>query len=358
MDTSEVHGGNGGEYTTRFPIVGVWWVISEGHLTMASAAAWWWWWWLWRACWDSAAFKVLVTAAAVLYGYSTRTYGKWRTLGVPHPRPVPLFGDAVKRVLGLEKQTELFDRIYRRFPGARLCGFYQMRTPYLMVRDPALVVAVTVTDFAHFTDHGFEELDPSVNLLARSVFFSAGRRWRTMRQKLSPAFTSGRLRGTHGQITRCSEQLIAAVGRKLDGGGGQIEVKKMVGNFATDVIGTCAFGLTLDAIANDDSEFRRHASRLFRSAGPVQTLKNVVAMLCPRLARFLRVQLFPAETTGFFRSVFADVIRYRTDNKVVRNDLAQTLIQARNELVLNPDPTTVKGRPARRSSRPRTLVAL
>lgn len=283
----------------------------------------------------STTLKLIAAAALLLYYYSTSTYGKWRRLNVPYARPVPLFGNTLKRVLTLEKQTELFDRIYRQFPGARLCGFYQMRTPYLMVCDPELITAITIRDFSHFTDHGFE-IDPSVNLLARSVFFSSGARWKTMRQKLSPGFSSGRLRGTHGRIKECSEQLMTVIDRKLRASDdGRLEVKKVVGNFATDVIGTCAFGLQLDTISNDDSEFKRYASNLFRNKSPLQIFKNILGMLFPSVAKAFRVQLFPADATEFFHSVFSDVIKHRTDNNVVRNDLAQTLMQARKDLVLN-----------------------
>jgi len=44
--------------------------------------------------------------------------------------------------------------------------------------------------------------------------------------------------------------------------------------------------------------------------------------------------MFSAEATNFFYKVFADVIQYREEHNVIRNDLTQTLMQARKELVL------------------------
>jgi len=49
--------------------------------------------------------------------------------------------------------------------------------------------------------------------------------------------------------------------------------------------------------------------------------------------------MFPTEATDFFQKVFTDVIQYREQHDVVRNDLTQTLMQARKELVLKEDPT-------------------
>jgi len=85
-------------------------------------------------------------------------------------KPIPLFGNLAKIFLGLENQYEGFDRIYRQFPDKKICGFYQMKTPYFMIQDPELINAMLIKDFAHFIDHGFY-LDLSINLISNSLFF-------------------------------------------------------------------------------------------------------------------------------------------------------------------------------------------
>jgi len=90
-------------------------------------------------------------------------------------KPIPLFGNLTKAFIGFESQYEGFDRIYRQFPDEKICGFYQMKTPYLMIRDPELINAILIKDFAHFTDQGFY-LDPSINLLSNGLFFTNGQR--------------------------------------------------------------------------------------------------------------------------------------------------------------------------------------
>lgn len=117
----------------------------------------------------------------------------------------------------------------------------------------------------------------------------------------------------------------------------RLEVKQIVGRYSTDAIGTCAFGLRLDAIADDDSEFRAHAKKMFRQSGVTQLCVRMILAVCPPLARALRLQLYPPDSSAFFYAAFADVIRHRHDHGVVRNDLTQTLMQAWNELVLNDD---------------------
>lgn len=125
--------------------------------------------------------------------------GKWCETHMPHVRHVPLFGNTFALSARHEHQMDVYDRIYRQFTGEKYCGFYQMCTPYLMVRDPRLIHSILVRDFAHFTDHGVRT-DPATNVMANSLFFLSGCRWKAMRQKLNSGFTPGKLRCAHEQV--------------------------------------------------------------------------------------------------------------------------------------------------------------
>jgi len=253
-------------------------------------------------------------------------------MNVPYVRPIPFFGNTFKMATTLEHQIETFDRFYRQFPGEKYCGFYQMTTPMLMVRDPELINNMLIKDFSHFTDRGLD-VDPEVNLFGRSLVFSKGQKWRTLRQKLSPGFTSGKIKGTYDQIKLCSQDLVDCIKEKSKQNN-QIEVKGITANFATDVIGTYAFGLKLDTIKNDDSDFSKYTSKLFEG-GTLRLIKSSISILFPKFAKFLKLELFPKDAIDFFRSVFGEVIKYRTENNIIRNDLTETLLEARKELVLN-----------------------
>lgn len=271
-----------------------------------------------------------------MYYYSTSTYDKWRKLNVPCVQPIPLFGNSFKMLTLSENQNETLNRIYQKFPSAKICGFYQMMMPILMVRDPELINRILTSDFSYFTDRGLY-LDPESNLLANVLFFMTGRKWRTLRQKLSPGFTIRKIKGTYDQIKECSQQLVSSIDEKLKQTD-VIEVKEIIKYFASDVIGTCAFGLKLDTIKNRDSDFRKYVSKLL-GGGLSQSISHLILTFFPKIGKFLKLQIFPRDAFEFFHSVFCDVIKYRTENNVVRNDLTQTLLEAREELVLNGDST-------------------
>lgn len=277
----------------------------------------------------------LIVIYTILYYFSTSTYDTWRKLNVPYAQPVPIFGNIFRHAMMYEHLMESFNRIYRQFSDKKLCGFYQLRMPFLMIRDPELISKIMIKDFSYFTDRCVD-LDPSVNLFASSLFLLNGKKWRIMRQHLRPGFTSSKLKSTYNQIKECSEQMMRCINDKSKQTD-QIEVKDIFINFTTDVIGTSAFGLKLDTISNENSDFRKYTKKLLGNIDSLQMIKNMICTLIPKLAKLLRVQMIPQDAVDFYHNVINDVVNYRTKENVDRNDLAQTLIQARDNLVINGD---------------------
>ena len=58
-----------------------------------------------------------------------------------------------------------------------------------MIRDPDLAQKILIKDFSHFHDHGVPA-DPN-NPLDQNLFTMNGEQWRTLRNKLTPVFTTG-----------------------------------------------------------------------------------------------------------------------------------------------------------------------
>lgn len=275
------------------------------------------------------AISVVAVLAAIFYYYTTNTYDKWLKLKVPHDPPWPLVGNTVKMMTLIEHQLVTIDGIYKRFAGEKYCGFYQMKTPFLMVRDPELINNILIKDFSHFVDRGFHK-DPALNIIANGLFFMEGSKWKVMRQKLSPGFTSGKLKLTHNQITECSDELMRFIAAKMKEND-RIEVKETMSKYSTDVIGTCAFGLKLDTVKNEDSNFRLYGRKILKMSYRF-LLAEIVS---PKILKLFGFKEFQPDASAFYESAFIEVIRYREANGIVRHDVAQSLIEARKELVLD-----------------------
>jgi cytochrome P450 family 6 len=156
-----------------------------------------------------------------------------------------------------------------------------------------------------------------------------GTKWRTLRSKLTPTFTSGKMKMMFSLMTECAEQLQQYLDKPARNGD-ILEMKDIMARFTTDVIGSCAFGINCNSFTDSNSEFRKMGKRVFeRTVG--EHLQRRLRQFPPFLRKLLRVRMHPREVINFFMGAVKDVIDYREKNNVVRNDFMQLLIQLKNK---------------------------
>lgn len=274
-----------------------------------------------------------VVIFSAVYYYCTLTFSEWKKLNVPYVRPIPLFGNFLYVALGIVHPVDFYRKIYYELAGKRYGGLFQMRTPYLMIRDPEIIKNILIKDFANFPNRGIYS-DFSANPLSNHLFFMENPQWKVMRNKLSPAFTSGKLKVMYDQIKGCSDNLMKNIHENLLKNKDEMEVRDVMGKYSTDVIGTCAFGLKLNAVSDDNSAFRKYGKSLFKPSLRV-LFREFSLMISPALLKIVKFKDFPSQATEFFHEAFHETITYREQNNVVRNDFVQVLMQARKDLVLN-----------------------
>ena len=99
--------------------------------------------------------------------------------------------------------------------------------PILMVNDPELIRIVLIKEFNRFRDRGLyynEEVDP----LSGHLFLLPGEKWRRLRAKLSPTFTSGKLKQMFPLLMEIGDELIKICDNSLKEGD-VIEIKNIIG---------------------------------------------------------------------------------------------------------------------------------
>uniref|UniRef100_A0AAG5D7X8 Cytochrome P450 n=1 Tax=Anopheles atroparvus TaxID=41427 RepID=A0AAG5D7X8_ANOAO len=220
--------------------------------------------------------------------------------------------------------AHIIDRLYRQLKHhGDYVGIYFFRDPVLLVLSPEFARSILVKDFNYFVDRGVysnEAVDP----LSANLFFMEGNRWRTLRAKLTPTFTSGKLKSMF--------HTIVAVGMRLDQylaercvGSARIDIKELLARFMTDVIGSCAFGIECNSLHDPASRFRQMGKRMI-NLPKLKALKVFFAMMFRRQARALGVRFNDKDVSDFFFSVVRDTIRYREEQGVRRDDFMQLLI--------------------------------
>lgn len=158
--------------------------------------------------------------------------------------------------------------------------------------------------------------------LGAHLFAMTGHRWRNLRAKLSPTFSSGKMKGMFGLVVECGKGLVERV-KGLE----VVDVKECVSSYNIELIGSCAFGLDC---ASRGGDFQKMSERVFHT-NFFEGTKRGVAILFPDLARGLRVSLTPKPVETFFTNLIKSTIKQRKDNSVRRNDFLQLLLEVQEK---------------------------
>ncbi|VVC25724.1 Hypothetical protein CINCED_3A014569 [Cinara cedri] len=290
----------------------------------------------------SVALAAAVAAAAVLLGYAYSTYhhGKWRRLGVPHAGgPTPLLGHLTDVVMGRVPLVHLVHALYGQFDGCRYFGIYEARKPVLVVRDPGLVHSVMVGSFAHFYDRNASKVSFKHDKLFDHIANLRGEHWKAVRAKLSPTFSSAKLKSMMGDMNECTERLIDNLNGQITTNNGVVDVNEASAQFTTDTIGRCAFGLECNALSNPDSEFRRTGRDIFIPTRRSAILNFIRLVDFGWLLDVFRLCDLPDHIYEFFGNVLETTMEQHKTGQNNRNDFISLLVKLKDDEQVNKDGT-------------------
>lgn len=141
--------------------------------------------------------------------------------------------------------------------------------------------------------------------------------------KLSPVFTSGKLKGMFSLISECADRFVQYM-EEVASTNKPVECRELTAKYTTDVIGTCAFGIEMNALSNEDSEFRKMGRRVFAPTWTDVLLIRLRESI-PWFYDMLGYILPETEMTTFFTRVIVETMNYRETNNITRNDFIDIL---------------------------------
>lgn len=148
---------------------------------------------------------LLVLLLTALYLYLRYVFSYWQRKGFPYVEPSIPWGNlslvALRKTSFGINISELYNKSREPF-----VGIYFFFRPGILIRDAELTKKILATDFNSFYDRGVYcngKQDP----LSETLFALPGKRWKNLRSKLSPTFTSGKLKGMFSTILEVGENL-------------------------------------------------------------------------------------------------------------------------------------------------------
>ena len=189
-----------------------------------------------------------------------------------------------------------------------------------------IIKGILQNDFGHFVDRGIindEKNDP----LSAHLFSLEGTKWRNLRAKLTPTFTSGKMKMMFDTLVTCGNQLEIEMDKTA--GKQAVDIKDMLVRFTTDIIGNCAFGIDCNSLKNPDNEFNRYFKIFFVDTF-WENLTGFMLFVAPGLAKKLKIRIVKPKLSKFFMKVVKDTVKYREENNIYRKDFMHLLLQLKN----------------------------
>ncbi|XP_070209342.1 cytochrome P450 3A5-like isoform X2 [Littorina saxatilis] len=273
-------------------------------------------------CSFTSVLVVGVISLMVYWFWRSQQYLKtFEKSGIPGPRPMYVLGNLRQLFKGgfcdqLFEWNKEFGRIY---------GMYLHPSPVVVVSNLDLLRDVFVKKFTYFHNRmpqKFLQFKPFEDNLLQL----RDDNWKLVRSKLSPTFSSGKLKKMMPAIDRVVKNLGNHVKAKAESGE-VVDLKEIAGGFAMDTIAGAAFGMQVDTLSNPKDPFNVNVINLFK---PNKWLMPII-MLFPCLATVFRkmgVSFLSVSSTNFFVEVLEMALKERRLDKKSYGDFLQLLVEA------------------------------
>lgn len=275
---------------------------------------------------------LFIVTLYLLYKFLNRNFDYWKRRGVPYLKPRILFGNyydimMFKKPIG-HKLAEMYNEI-----AGPYFGMWVFNQPHFVVKSPELVKQILVKDFKYFQDRTIAANETADALSASMLFVIKSPTWKPLRNKMTPAFTSGKIKCMIPLINKVAEDLTAYLS-KLAVQQDSIEAKEVCAKYSTDVITSCAFGVEGHSFENDKAPWRSVGRDVFDFT-LANGIRSTSYFFVPTFVNLFKIKFVPSHVNAFLSKAFWTTIEHRKANNSFRNDLIDIMINMEKEGVFD-----------------------
>lgn len=268
---------------------------------------------------------ILLASLLLIYKYVTRKFNYWKSRGVSGPKPTPFVGNAIDIMTFKTTIGQWLRSIYEWAPEEPYVGIFVFDQPVLILKSPEIIKQVLIRDFNYFKDRSVASPKHS-EINANMMFFQRHPDWKSVRTKVTPTFSSGKMKNLFPLVNEVGEKLTQFLNKSSE----HIEVKEIACKYAIDVIAKVFFGINAHCLDNEDAKFRNVGRDMFAF-----TLRNSFAQSSyffkSALVDLLNLHFFEKDVSNFFREAFWLTVNSRNDVKSNNYNFVDILTEARKK---------------------------
>ncbi|XP_066257307.1 probable cytochrome P450 6a13 [Euwallacea similis] len=270
----------------------------------------------------------LTVVGFVLYVKWVQTY--WQRKGLPIVKYDFFFGhekDLITNKISIgDTSLNIYREIKRLYPDTKHSGIYFFLRKIYLPLAPDLIKQILLKDFNYFLSHG--TYHSPEDILSMNLFNLYGNDWRHLRVKLTPTFTSGKMKMMFDIFQDKTEGLIKSITPYLASNAGPVSIKEKLQRYTIEIISSCAFGMESKAMEEQDNDFATYGQKVTKSNVARFLLKETMPW---KLLAQLGFRDFGRDTYKFFIRLVKENIKFRESNNVQRKDLMQLLMQLKEK---------------------------
>lgn len=269
-------------------------------------------------------FYILASLLASIYLHSRRVFSYFRRRRIPYEQPSFPFGNLYQIAMLKKSYNEVLFDMYKKHKGKKLIGFFQFFQKSVLIIDRELIKQVLVKNFEEFSGkniHYNREVQP----LTAHLFALDGSEWKFLRMKMSPAFSSGKLKFMFPLMTQVSEDLLEYL-TKLTAENDVIDCKEAFIRYGIAMVSNTAFGVESDVFLDKSSMFYKVCQAIM-SPTLGAMCRNALMFYGKAINDVVKMKILPKDTHEFIMKMVTDVVQYREVHKKERNDFLQILMQ-------------------------------
>jgi cytochrome P450 family 6 len=155
-----------------------------------------------------------------------------------------------------------------------------------------------------------------------------GDKWKYVRSKMAPAFTTGKIKAMFPLILEVCEELRQNLQRRIDAEDCEFDAHSLCAEYTTDVVASCAFGIKSDSLRQTDNQFRKMGKELFEPSSFLRQMELMVVFTLPKIAEILGCKFISTQVEVFFKDLITKAFEYREKHaEFKRNDFINLLMQ-------------------------------
>nr|ASX93990.1 cytochrome P450 CYP337B11 [Zygaena filipendulae] len=276
-------------------------------------------------------FYILVILCLTLYyilKYFKKNKNYWKK------RNVVQADDSLRKfIIGNRSLAEIYKEIYDDHPNEPFVGTFIGSKPALLLRNLENIKTVLAGDFESFHSRGIVT-NPKDILADNLLFMDDYKKWKLLRQKFSPVFTSARLKTMFHLIERCARDFQEMVKDNP-------EMRQTPFNalytYTTASLGASVFGIDANSSSTMQSPFL-HMTRKAVLPSLNANIRFFLSNSFPTLFRFFNMKAF-GEFEQFFVGVVKNVLNFRRTTNQRPNDFIDVCLNLQDSGVLRDSST-------------------